>query len=88
MIGAHKLGDVVLRSMWSHYLIKSGYTKQALANVDKGVGILATILGIHIGVKWINRHSVASGFRFGATRVWCSEWTLLAAGARSHCITR
>jgi PAT family beta-lactamase induction signal transducer AmpG len=52
--------------MWSHYLIKSGYTKQALANIDKGFGILATILGIQIGVQWINRYNIASGFRLWA----------------------
>jgi PAT family beta-lactamase induction signal transducer AmpG len=66
MIGAQKLGDIFLRSMWSHYLIKAGYTKQAIANVDKGLGIIATIIGIRFGVAWIERKGIAHGFRFWA----------------------
>jgi len=66
MIAAHKLGDVFLRSMWSHYLIKAGYTKHEIVTVDKGFGIIATIIGIRFGVAWINRKGIASGFRLWA----------------------
>ncbi|MBM3632062.1 MAG: AmpG family muropeptide MFS transporter [Alphaproteobacteria bacterium] len=66
MIGAQKLGDVFLRSVWSHYFIKVGYTKQHIVTIDKGFGIIATIIGIRLGVAWIERKGLASGFRFWA----------------------
>lgn len=66
MIGAQKLGDVFLRSMWSHYFIKVGYTKQQIVTIDKGFGIVATIIGIRLGVAWIERKGMANGFRLWA----------------------
>ncbi len=66
MIGAQKLGDIFLRSMWSHYFIKAGYTKQQIVTIDKGFGIVATIIGIRLGVAWIERKGLAHGFRLWA----------------------
>ena len=63
LIGAQKLGDVFLRSMLPHYLIKMGYTKQQIVTIDKGFGIIATIMGIRLGVAWIERKGIAQGFR-------------------------
>lgn len=63
MMGAYKLGDIFLRSMWSHYLIKAGYNKQEIFAVDKGLGIIATILGIRLGVFLIKHRGIAYGFR-------------------------
>jgi PAT family beta-lactamase induction signal transducer AmpG len=62
MIASHRLGDIFLRTLWSHYLIKVGYTKYELANVDKGLGIIATIIGIRFGIAIIARRGISGSF--------------------------
>ncbi len=73
MIASHRLGDIFLRTLWSHYLIKVGYTKYQIANVDKGLGIIATIIGIRFGVAWIARKGI--GRTFG---LWAIVQALMA----------
>lgn len=50
-----KLGDIFIRAFWVPFLVNIGYSKIQIAEIDKGLGLLAMIFGSALGGFFIQK---------------------------------
>lgn len=62
MIFAFKMGDVFLKNMVGRYFMDVGLNLRAIAQMDKGIGAMTTLLGLGIAGVWMHKKTVKHGF--------------------------
>lgn len=63
MILAQKLGEGLVRSLWHPFLISMGIDKVSIIHIDKGYGLVASMVGIQWGVWLIARYTMRHTLR-------------------------
>lgn len=58
LLAAYKLADVFTRSMWSSFLIAAHYSKKDIANIEKGMGMAAIMMGVSLGGALIQKRGL------------------------------
>ena len=62
MILSYKLGDIFLRHMMGCYLVDVGCSVNIIAQMDKGTGVISTLLGVSLCGFWIHKKDLQKGF--------------------------
>jgi PAT family beta-lactamase induction signal transducer AmpG len=84
-LGAYKLADVFTRSMWSSFLIAAHYSKKDIANIEKGVGMAAVMIGVSLGGGLIQKKGLrATLMTWGVLQCMTSLLMMVHALMDSH----
>jgi hypothetical protein len=62
MIFAFKMGDVFVKNMVGRYFMDVGLNLNTIAQMDKGIGAMTTLLGLGIAGVWMQKKTVKHGF--------------------------
>jgi len=62
MILSYKMGDIFLRHMMGCYLVDVGCSTNMIAQMDKGVGVISTLMGVSLCGAWIHKKGLQKAF--------------------------
>lgn len=62
MILSYKIGDVFLHHMMGCYLVDMGGSVHMIAQIDKGVGVISTLMGVFLCSLVIHKKNIQKGF--------------------------